>query len=489
MAKHIFLRALQDRNETLFYRFLLENSKDTMPIIYTPTVGLACQQFSKIYRRPRGIYLSYPERQHIPSILKNIKKDRDIKITVITDGERILGLGDQGVGGLGIPIGKLSLYTLLGGIHPAYTLPIVLDVGTNNPERLAAKNYLGWRRERLSGQTYLDFVDECLGHLVKTFPNILVQFEDFAQHNAHTLLETYQHRICCFNDDIQGTASVAGATILSAIKKSNIPLEEVKIAIYGAGSAGCGIAKLLRNIFKQQGVPEHQLIKMFYMIDRNGLLHDGMNDLLDFQKYFAQSQEQLQNIFTPHQNISLEQVIDKIQPQILLGVSGQFAHFTEEIIQKMTSYTPQPIIMPLSNPNEKCEANPNDILQWTQGKAIIATGSPFGQTVFQGTEYQIAQCNNAYIFPAIGLAVVAGKMKRVPEKFFETAALSLTEHCPIDSSLSESILPPLTTIRNMSQDIARAVIEQGIQDGVCSLKNNKKTIQKAIDSEIWYPNY
>jgi malate dehydrogenase (oxaloacetate-decarboxylating) len=489
MAKHIYLRALQDRNETVFYRYLLEHPTETMPIIYTPTVGLACQEFSKIYRHPRGIYLSYPEREHIPAILKNIKKNRNIKITVITDGERILGLGDQGVGGLGIPIGKLSLYCLLGGIHPAHTLPIILDVGTNNPERLAAKDYLGWRHERLTGQAYLDFVEECIQHIVKIFPEILVQFEDFAQQNAHQLLNIYQDKICCFNDDIQGTAAVAGATVLSAIKKSKLPLEQLKIAIYGAGSAGCGIASLIKNVMKSMNVSQEQLNHMFYMIDRNGLIHDGMGDLLPFQKPFVQSQDNLKNIFELGNPISLEQVIDKIQPQVLIGVSGQFGHFTQEIVTKMASYAQHPIIMPLSNPNEKCEANPSDIINWTKGQAIIATGSPFPQPVYQGVTYQIAQCNNAYIFPAMGLGVVAGKLKRVPEGLFEVAAKTLAEHCPMQGEISDSILPPLTAIREIGKDIAQAMIEQSIVDGQCRLKKNTKAIQKAINSEIWYPDY
>jgi malate dehydrogenase (oxaloacetate-decarboxylating) len=489
MAKHIFLRALQDRNETLFYRYLLENPVETMPIIYTPTVGLACQEFSKIYRKPRGIYLSYPERKHIPEILKNIKKKRDVKITVITDGERILGLGDQGVGGLGIPIGKLSLYCLLAGIHPAYTLPIILDVGTNNQERLNAKDYLGWRHERLTGQPYLDFVDECIQHLTKTFPNILIQFEDFAQQNANQLLNIYKDKICCFNDDIQGTAAIAGATLLSAIKKLDIPLEDVKIAIYGAGSAGCGIANLIKNVFKSKQMPEDKLNSMFYMIDRNGLIHDGMTNLQEFEKPFVQSKEKIKNLFDTTQPIYLEEVIEKAKPIALIGVSGQFGHFTEAVVRKMASYTPCPIIFPLSNPNEKCEATPQDILNWTNGKAIIATGSPFPKPSYNQSTFNIAQCNNAYIFPAMGLGIIAGKMQRVPANLFEVAAQTLANQCPSHGDIHDSLLPPLTAIRGISIDIATAIIKQAIVDGYSPLKNNAKTIKKAVESQIWYPKY
>lgn len=489
LSKHIYLRALQDRNETLFYRYLLEHPVETMPIIYTPTVGLACEQFSQIYRKPRGLYLSYPERKYIPTILKNLKKQISPKITVITDGERILGLGDQGVGGLGIPIGKLSLYTLLAGIHPALTLPIVLDVGTNNPERLQAKDYLGWRHERLTGQAYLDFVDECLQHIHHFFPELLIQFEDFAQNHAYQLLDIYKDQFCCFNDDIQGTAAITASAILSAIQKAQLPLDTIKIAIYGSGSAGCGIATLIKNILKDKGLNEQQCQQLFYMIDRNGVIHDGMSDLKLFQKSLAQSHARLQTQFNTSQAISLEDVVNKIQPNVLIGVSGQFGHFTESIIRKMASYTPHPIIFPLSNPNEKCEATPQDILNWTQGKAIIATGSPFEKPSYQQISYDIAQCNNAYVFPSFGLAVIAGKIKKITPNLFEVAAQTLASHCATKSKISESILPPITAIRDLSKDMAYAIIEQAIKEGHSPLKLHRTSIQKAIDSNFWYPTY
>ncbi|MDQ5883767.1 MAG: hypothetical protein QG556_104 [Pseudomonadota bacterium] len=489
LSKHIYLRALQDRNEILFYRYLLEHPVETMPIIYTPVVGLACQKFSQIYRKPRGLYLSYPERKFIPTILKNLKKQISPKITVITDGERILGLGDQGVGGLGIPIGKLSLYTLLAGIHPALTLPIILDVGTNNPEKLQAKDYLGWRHERLTGQVYLDFVDECLQHLHHIFPELLIQFEDFAQNHAYQLLDIYKDQFCCFNDDIQGTAAIAATATLSAIQKANIPLEAIKIAIYGAGSAGCGIANLIKNILKDKGLDDQHCQQVFYMIDKNGLIHDGMSDLQSFQKPLAQSKNRLQTQFDMTQPITLEHIINTIQPHVLIGVSGQFGNFTESIIRKMASYTPHPIIFPLSNPNEKCEATPQDILNWTQGQAIIATGSPFEKPNYQQTMYDIAQCNNAYVFPSFGLAVIAGKLKRVTPHLFEIAAQTLSNHCATQAKISESILPPITAIRDLSKMIACAIIEQAIKDGHSPLKPHPSNIQKAIDSHFWYPTY
>ena len=489
LRKHIFLRALQDRNEILFYRFLLDNIQETMPIIYTPTVGLACQQFTKIYRKPRGLYLSYSEKDHIESILKNIKKSRDIKVIVITDGERILGLGDQGVGGLGIPIGKLSLYTLCGGIHPCHTLPIVIDVGTNNPELLEDPTYFGWQHHRLQGQEYFDFVDICIQSIKKIFPNVLLQFEDFAQPNAHALLNRYQDELCCFNDDIQGTAAVAAATILSGIFKTNAKLSEQKICIFGAGSAGCGIAQLLAEIMINQGIDKTKAYQQFYMIDKDGLLHDHMDNLKEFQKPFAQPYDEIKSLFPKQSLFSLDNVIETIQPQILMGVSGQKSQFTEKIIRTMATYCQHPIILPLSNPNDKCEANPSDLLEWTQGRALIATGSPFPDTHYQGQYVHIAQCNNSYIFPAMGLAVIAGKIKRVNPSMFMIAALELASIASKDHSLDTPLLPDLEQIRSISSKIAEKIIFQAIQDKQSPLKAKPELIKKAIHATFWTPKY
>jgi malate dehydrogenase (oxaloacetate-decarboxylating) len=484
LQKHVFLRALQDRNEVLFYRFLMENITETMPIIYTPTVGLACQKFSQIYRKARGLYLSYSEKDFIVDILEEIKRVREIKVIVITDGERILGLGDQGVGGLGIPIGKLSLYTLCGGIHPAHTLPIVIDVGTNNRDLHKDSSYLGWQHERLTDKDYFDFMDICIQGIKKVFPNVLLQFEDFAQKNAHQLLNTYQDQLCCFNDDIQGTAAVAAATVLSAVLKNKEILANQKIAIFGAGSAGCGIANLLVKILIEQGVESKIAHQQIYMIDRMGLLHDQM-DLLPFQKPFAQPFEKIQQLFPSMQIINLEQVVETIQPQILLGVSGQRGQFTESIIRNMASYCTHPIILPLSNPNDKCEAIPNDILNWTNGRALIATGSPFPETEFNGKLYPLSQCNNSYIFPAMGLAVIAGKIKRVKPSLFITAALKLAEIASLNPDIKSPILPVMKNIREVSQQIAKAVLTQAISENLSDIKD----IDIAIEETFWIPNY
>lgn len=489
LQKHVFLRALQDRNEVLFYHFLMENIQETMPIIYTPTVGQACQQFDKIYRRPRGLYLSYKEKDQIESILTNIKNERDVKVIVITDGERILGLGDQGVGGLGIPIGKLSLYILCGGIHPDHTLPIVIDVGTNNPELQKDPSYFGWRHPRLSGESYYEFLDICVQSIKKVFPEVLLQFEDFAQNNAHALLDTYKDQLCCFNDDIQGTAAVAAATVLSATFKIKSNLKDQKICIFGAGAAGCGIASLLTQILIHQGVPEHEAYQHFYMIDRNGLIHNQMNDLLPFQKPFAQDVEKIKAYVNTDKTVTLQDVVDKIQPTILMGVSGQKGKFNEAVIRSMASYCKSPIIFPLSNPNSKCEAIPQDILEWSNGSAIIASGSPFPNTTYQGKVYPIAQCNNSYIFPAMGLAIIAGKIKRVLPSMFIKAALELAQISNENKNPDSPLLPELENVREVSQKIAKAVIYQAIQDKQSSLKPDENIIDKAIKDTFWIPNY
>ena len=490
LHKHIYLRALQDRNEILYYRFLLEYMEEMLPVIYTPTVGQACQEFSRIYRKSRGIFLSYPEKEFIPSILKNISKKRDVKIIVITDGERILGLGDQGVGGLGISIGKLSLYSLCAGIHPKHTLPIVLDVGTNNQDRLHSKDYLGWRNERINQDEYLNFVDFCIHHIKKNFPHVLLQFEDFAQQNANHLLEIYKNKLCCFNDDIQGTAAIATATIIAAIEKIKTPLANQKIVIFGAGSAGCGIAQMIVDVFIDKGIPEKEAYHKIYMIDKYGLIHDRMNNILDFQKPFTQSYDELAKRFHPHQNMVLEDVVTQIQPTALIGVSGQPHQFTEQIIKSMCTYTEQPIIFPLSNPNERCEAEPNDILRWSEGKAIIATGSPFSNTTYKGKTHPISQCNNSYIFPGMGLGIIAGQIERVSSGMFKAATLKLAELCSSYKPTHDScLLPEIHHIREISAAIAQAIILKAIDEGHCKFKKDINNIDIAIKKIMWEPHY
>jgi malate dehydrogenase (oxaloacetate-decarboxylating) len=489
LEKHIYLRALQDTNETLFYRFILDNLEEIMPIIYTPVVGEACQQFSHIYRQPRGLFLSYPERNTMTQTIKTIAAQRDIRVIVVTDGERILGLGDQGTGGLGIPIGKLSLYTSCGGIPPEQTLPIILDVGTNNRDRLNDPEYIGWRHERITGKEYDDFLDQFVQDVKKYLPNTLLQFEDFAQQNAYPLLERYQDQLCTFNDDIQGTAAVAVAAIIAATKVAKVALKDQRIALLGAGSAGCGISEQLVQAMVVQGLTEAEARTRFYLVDRNGLLHDGMDTLLPFQKGLVQAQDKLKNwqIETPG-IISLQDVIHNAKPTVLLGVSAQPNQFTEPLVKAMSAYCARPIIFPLSNPTSRAEAIPEDLLKWSAGNALIATGSPFDPVRINGTEIHIAQCNNSYIFPGVGLGVVAGKAKRVTNKMMMAAALALSDLAPAVKSGSGRLLPELNTIREVSKHIAKAVMLEGIKEGHIKAMNEEQ-INKAIEETMWIPKY
>lgn len=489
LEKHIYLRALQDTNEVLFYRFILDNLTDIMPIIYTPVVGEACELFSHIYRQPRGLFLSYPERNKMDEVIKSIAATRQISVIVVTDGERILGLGDQGTGGLGIPIGKLSLYTSCGGIAPAQTLPIILDVGTNNKERLEDPEYIGWRHERINGAEYDSFVDQFVQSIKRHLPTVLLQFEDFAQQHAYPLLERYQNQLCTFNDDIQGTAAVAVAAILAATRVANVPLKEQRIALLGAGSAGCGISEQLVQAMVNQGLSEAEARARFYLVDRNGLLHDGMSSLLPFQKGLVQRQEGIKNWqLTQPGTISLMDVINNAKPGILLGVSGQPNQFTEPMVKAMSAYCARPIIFPLSNPTSRAEAIPADLLHWSAGKALIASGSPFDPIDLNGHQINIAQCNNSYIFPGVGLGVVAGAATRVSNKMMMAAAIALSELAPAIKTGEGRLLPELTKIREVSRHIAKAVIAQGMSEGHIKTMSDSD-IDKAIETSMWVPQY
>ncbi len=486
IGKHIFLRALQDRNEVLFYRYVVENIVETLPLIYTPVVGEACEKFHHIYRQARGVFISYNNQDIMDEIFAKIAQTREIKIIVVTDGERILGLGDQGVGGLGIPIGKLSLYTGLGGIHPRYTLPIILDVGTNNIGNLEDIQYLGWRHKRVVGDEYMNFLDKFVASVNKHFPNVLLQFEDFAKDHAYPLLERNRDKLCTFNDDIQGTAAVVVAAVLSAIRIAKYNVADLRVVVLGAGSAGCGISEQLIEAFTLEGRTKSDARNAFYLVDRDGLLHDAMSDLLDFQKPLARKHNELAK-WGHKDKHSLLDVIAHVKPNILIGVSGHSNQFTKEIVTTMYKYCKRPIIFPLSNPNSCSEANPTDLFNWTNGSAIVATGSPFGDVVYQGKTYKISQSNNAYIFPGMGLAVLAGGITRVTDMMFLQAAKALSKAAQdwnIDKTL---VLPELSQIRAVSEKIAIAVINEAINSGYSKLDVSE--IINAVRKTIWFPDY
>ncbi|MGL4473997.1 MAG: NAD-dependent malic enzyme, partial [Shewanella sp.] len=374
--KHIYLRNIQDTNETLFHRLIQNHITEMMPIIYTPTVGKACERFSQDYRRNRGLFVSYPNKDRIDDILNNSTRHK-VKVIVVTDGERILGLGDQGIGGMGIPIGKLSLYTSCGGISPAYTLPITLDVGTDNPNLLEDPMYMGWRHPRIGGEEYANFVEAFMQAVQRRWPNALIQFEDFAQKNAMPLLERYKDKYCCFNDDIQGTAAVTVGSLLAACKAAGSQLKDQRVAFLGAGSAGCGIAEAIIAQMVSEGISDEQARSQIYMVDRWGLLLDNMPNLLSFQAKLGQKADTIGQWQNGNDNVSLLDVANNAKPTVLIGVSGAPGLFTEEIIKAMHSHCPRPIIFPLSNPTSRVEATPKDLIHWTQGQALVATGSPF----------------------------------------------------------------------------------------------------------------
>lgn len=481
--RHITLRALQDDNETLFFYLLEDHLEEMLPIIYTPTVGEACEEFSKIYRNHRGLFVSYPDREHMDYLLRSATKD-NVKVIVVTDGERILGLGDQGIGGMGIPIGKLSLYTACGGISPANTLPIVLDVGTNNQALLDDPMYMGWRHERIGPEEYDGFVAEFMDAVKRRWPKALVQFEDFAQNNAMRLLKQYRDEACCFNDDIQGTASVCLATLLAACKAKNEKVSEQTVAFLGAGSAGCGIAEQIIVAMTNEGVSEREARQRVYMVDRDGLLTTDMTGLQDFQSALAQEPERIKD----WSGRKLIDVVKAAKPTVLIGVSGQRGLFTEDVIKTMHAGCAKPLVMPLSNPTSRVEATPADILAWTNGEALVAAGSPFKPVELDGHTYPIAQCNNAYVFPGIGLGVVAAGATRVTDTMLMAAANALAKQAPIVQQTGERLLPGLADIQDISRVIAFDVAKQAQEEGV-ALRSDDETIRRAIERNFWRPRY
>ncbi len=488
LGKHIFLRTLQDTNEILFYALLVRHLQEMMPIIYTPVVGEACQQFSEIYRHPRGLIIPYPERNRIPELLNNAITP-SVEAIVVTDGERILGLGDQGAGGMGIPIGKLSLYSAAGGVDPATTLPILLDAGTNNNDRLNDPLYIGWRHERVTGDDYFEFVDLFVHAVKKKWPHVLLQFEDFAQKHAEPLLNKYRDRLCTFNDDIQGTAAVAAGTLLAASKVTGVELRDSTIAFLGAGSAGAGIAEQLIRLMVRQGLEESAARERIFMVDRNGLLTDTMPGLLEFQKRLTQSSSKISGWEKKNEgSIELADVVKNAKPNVLIGVSGQHGLFNEEIIRNMANGVQHPVVLPLSNPTSKVEAEPQDIISWTNGRALVATGSPFDPVKFNGKTHRIAQCNNSYIFPGMALGVLASQAKRVTDGMFMAAAEALANLSPAQSDRTASLLPDILDIRDVSKKIAFSVAIQAGKDEVTPPLSEDK-IAEAIEAKFWSPEY
>jgi malate dehydrogenase (oxaloacetate-decarboxylating) len=486
--RYAFLRDLQDNNETLFYALVTRNLEEVLPLVYTPTVGEGCQRFSEIWRKPRGLFLSYPNRHKIRGIFADPRFDK-VRVIVVSDGERILGLGDQGAGGMGISIGKLALYTGCAGIHPDFTLPILLDVGTNNRDRLADHLYVGWRHERIGESDYDAFVEEFVAAVVERWPDVLLQWEDFAGHNAGRLLARYRGRLCTFNDDIQSTAAVAAASLMTAIKVTGLPLTEQRIALLGAGSAGCGIATLILRAMIEAGADEVAARRNFFAVDRDGLLVEGMPGITEAQKPFVQAKSAVAGWARQNAGgIGLLDVVTNAKPTVLIGVSGQAGAFTEAVVRAMAQHVDRPVIFPLSNPTSRSEATAEQLVSWTDGRALIGSGSPFAPVNWNGRTYRITQTNNSYIFPGMGLGILASGARRVTDGMFMAAAVTLSSIGTVASDGMPRLLPPISDLRNVSVLIAKAVARRAQIDGVAA-RCEAAELDACIDAYVWEPRY
>ena len=488
LERYAFVRELQDTNETLFYAVLAQNLEELLPVVYTPTVGAGCQQFSRLFRKPRGVFLGLSQKDRMRKILENPRFD-PVEVIVVTDGERILGLGDQGAGGMGIPIGKLSLYSGCGGINPATTLPIFLDVGTDNSERLVDPLYIGWRHERVRGQQYDDFIEAFVTAINDRWPHVLLQWEDFARNNATRLLDRYRDRLCTFNDDVQGTAAVATGTLLSAVNVTGIPLTEQRVVVLGAGSAGCGIASLLLQALVDAGLDRKEAAKRFYLVDRDGLLVEGMPGLMPFQEPLLQDKAVAQDwqLDQPGR-IGLLDVVRNARPTAMIGVCGQPSAFSKSVVTEMAKHVQRPVIFPLSNPTSRAEATPDDLMAWTEGRAVIGTGSPFPPIERDGRRFKVDQTNNSYIFPGVGLGAVAVRARRISDKMLMASAKALAAASPARNNSKANLLPPVSSLREVSIGVALAVALQAHKDGLTEGIDTDQ-IEGAIRAKVWNPSY
>ncbi len=488
--KYSFMRDLQDNNETLFYSLIANNTEELLPIVYTPAVGEGCQRFSEIWRKPRGLFLSYPNKDRMEQIFLSSHFD-PIRCIVVSDGERILGLGDQGAGGMGIPIGKMALYTALGGIPPEHCLPVLLDVGTDNEERLDDPIYVGWEHKRVRGQEYDDFIEAFVSAVERRWPHVLLQWEDFAGANAARLLERYRDRLCTFNDDIQGTAAVTTATLLAAVNATGIPLREHTIAMFGTGSAGAGILDLLITAMKEEGLSDEQARRRIYAFNHLGLLVDGGEGIRPAQQPFVRKREDVAGwrLSAPGSGvISLLDVARNAGITVLAGVSAQPGAFTEEIVREMARHTPRPVIFPLSNPTSQSEAAPADLLRWTEGRAIVGTGSPFAPVEVNGKLVRIAQVNNSYIFPGLSLGILVSRARRVTNGMIMAAAKALASLSPARADKSAPLLPPIADSRKTSAAVAAAVGRQAMAEGVADACDEAEFAER-IHAYVWEPEY
>ena len=492
LARHIFLRALQATNSVLFYRFLQDHLEELLPIVYTPTVGLACQEWSRTYRREHGLYVAWPDRHRIPELLDNALSADDahtaIDVIVVTDGERILGLGDLGVGGMGIPIGKLALYTAVGGVDPERTLPVFLDAGTENEALLSDPLYLGWRHRRLRGRDYDELVDAFVEAVVARCPRVLVQWEDFAQRNANRLLTSHRETICSFNDDIQGTAAVAVAAIVGGMRITSTPLVDLRVVVVGAGSAGIGIARQVASALVAAGLDPEEAKHRCWLVDRDGLLHDRLDGLADFQADFVRPWDSMAELADERGQVPLLAVVQHVAPHALVGVTGQPGLFTEAVIRALAEKIVRPIVLPLSNPTPRAECIPNDVLAWTGGRALVGTGSPFPAASVGNESYPITQVNNLYLFPGLGRGVIAIGARRVSDGMLSAAATAIGSITPRDLGAALTLLPPLAQVLEVADAVALAVARGAVEEELADFLDDAQIVD-AVESRKWRPQY
>jgi malic enzyme len=487
LERFIYLASLQDRNETLFFRLIHEHIDEMMPIVYTPVVGEACQQFSHIYRRARGLYIGYEQRDRIDTVLSN--HPRPPAVIVVTDGERILGLGDQGVGGMGIPIGKLCLYTLCAGIPPHLTLPITLDVGTDNEQLLNDPLYLGARHKRIRGREYQDFIDRFVAAVRKVYPDALLQWEDFLKGNAIFQLRRFRDRFCTFNDDIQGTAGVVVAGIYSGLRITGQRMKDQRILFAGAGASAQGISDLIVSAMIEEGMTAEAARRAIWTVDSRGLVTKARTDLEEFKATYARDVAEVQAFECEDPGkITLEETVLNVKPSILIGTSGAPGMFTEQTVSAMARFNERPMIFPLSNPTSKCECTAEQAIMWSDGRAIVATGSPFEPVEFAGRRYRIGQGNNAFIFPGVGLGIWVGSVKRVTDGMFLDAAKALAQEVTDDDLAEVAVYPTLDRIRECSHAVACAVIRRAVQEGHAD-ERLLQNLEEAVRRAMWIPEY
>lgn len=488
LQKNIFLNSLHDVNETLFYQLVSQHLKEMLPIIYTPTVGDAVERFSLELRRPRGVYINYQNRDKIEQLLQN-RANADIDLIVVTDGEGVLGIGDQGIGGMDISIAKLMVYTLCAGINPHRVLAIQLDVGTNNERLLNDPMYLGWRHSRIFGQQYDDFIGQFVDAVRKTMPDVYLHWEDFGRDNARKNLNRYRQKMCTFNDDMQGTGIVTLSNVISASKATGQNLSDHRIVVLGAGTAGVGIADQLFDAMCHSGLSEQAARQRFWLLDRNGLLLDNQGDLPDFQQPYIRTVSKISgwSVSEPGK-ANLAEVVANVQPTIIIGCSTLKGAFTESIVKEMARHVEHPIIMPLSNPTSHSEADPKDLIEWTDGRALVAAGSPFPPVEYKGKTIRISQGNNAFVFPGLGLGVIVSKATRMTDKMIFAAAQALSQHSPSRQDKNAPLLPDFDDIQQVSHDVALAVAKQAIAEGVAGI-DATADLETLLKGDIWQAHY